>query len=650
MQRRIPSIDITPSSGSYSPLPYDQTPWFRSRRFIIFVVSFLLCMVISLGYVFSRSAIYQSSATLLTVAKTTIDQVSGDADIQHVAIQKQVLLGTELLAETSRRLEMPAIKVADVRRMLDVKGIEETNLVEMIAEGSDATVLPVLINTWIDVYLAARAAEITRLTGNTTQIVEDELRGLSEKINIKRIELDRFRQNHDISSVGREENEALARLRGLNESLNTASEEAVKAKSRLDSINKAISRGQSVVPHEDTRTLSLLEQRAQELREELDELDRRYTREYMELSPSLKVVPKKLAALEGEIKQIRQSGQSIVLADAEQEYNAAQQTVRAIRNQLDEHKQTVTVFTTRFTEHDALQSDLEALELLYRETQERLVQIETRYAGKYPQVDVIERAFSPSERIGPNYFLDALIATIGSILFGLFCVWISEFLTRKEQPKSAVNLSGIHLYQSGASPDVLSNPQHHNELTQQQQYALEKPAIREISSQEINALLRTANDKTKLLVALLMSGVTLEEISAIQENDVDFDQDQLMIAGSSPRTIPLSQTVKLLFADLDFGLANPSGTPLTSDELAALLACAVIDAGLPTADEMNADSFRHTYIIYLVKQGIRLSDLELVMGYIAPTELSSYRAYSPLGPGRSFEEINLCYPMFSAEN
>ena len=650
MQRRTPSIDITPSSESYSPLPYDQTPWFRSRRFIVFVVSFLLCLVISLGYVFSRSVMYQSSATLLTVAKTTIDQVSGDADIQHVAIQKQVLLGTELLAETSRRLEMPGVKVADIRRMLDVRGIEETNLVEMIAEGSDATVLPMLINTWIDVYLAARAAELTKLTGNTAQIIEDELSGLSEKINIKRTELGRFRQNHDISSVGREENEALARLNGLNESLNTASEEEVIAKSRLDSINKAISRGQAVVPHEDTRTLSLLEQRAQELREELDELDRRYTREYMELSPSLSVVPNKLAALESEIKKMRQSGQSIVLADAEQEYNAAQQTVRAIRNQLDEHRQIAAVFTTRFTEHDALQGDLEALELLYRETQDRLVQIETRYAGKYPQVDVIERAFSPSERIGPDYFLDALIAAIGSILFGLFCVWISEFLTRKEQPKPSVNLSGIHLYQGDAPPEVLNNLQHHKELTQQQQYVLEKPTIREISSQEINVLLRTSNDKTKLVIALLMSGMTLEEISAIQENNVDLDNDQLMVVGSFPRAIPLSQTVKLLFADLGFSFANPLGVPLTGDELAALLACAVIDAGLHTADEMSADSFRHTYIIYLVKQGIRLSDLELALGYIAPTELSSYSNYSPLGPGRSFEEINLCYPLFSADN
>ena len=31
--------------------------------------------------------------------------------------------------------------------MLDARGVDETNLVEMIAEGSDAAVLPALINT-----------------------------------------------------------------------------------------------------------------------------------------------------------------------------------------------------------------------------------------------------------------------------------------------------------------------------------------------------------------------------------------------------------------------------------------------------------------------------------------------------------------------
>jgi polysaccharide biosynthesis transport protein len=652
MQRHIPQIDITPTEESYPPPSYDRSPWFRSRRFIIFIIAFFLSVSIALGYVFSRQAIYQSYATLLTVAKTSIDQQSSDADIQHVAIQKQILMGSELLAETSRRLQFygsEGLKVADIRRMLDVRPVADTNLVEMIAEGPEANVLPALINTWIDVYLAARAKEIARSTGATTEIIQSELDGQMEKINAKRIELDQFRKNNDITSAGREENEALARLSGLNESLNTASEEEVKAKARLDSINRAIARGQAVIPQEDTRTLSLLENRAQELREELEELDRRYTREFMALSPDLKVVPEKLAALELEIKRMRQSGQSIVVSDAQQEYAAAKQAVSMIRSQLDKHRKKATEFTTRFAEHEALQSDLEALELLHRETQERLVQIKTRHTGKYPQVDVIERAFLPNEPIRPNYFLDTIIAVAGSIIFSLFCVWISEFLTRKAQPKSAINLSGVHFYSTDAPREVLANAQQGaNVLAQPQQYALEKPAIREISSQEIDILIHSANDKEKLLIALLLSGVNLEEIPTIQQDNIDFDKDKLTIVGSSPRTIPLNPALRSLLSNPNCHLIGPAGEPLTEGDLTALLTCAIIDAGLPAQDEMSAASLKHTYIIYLVRQGIRLSDLELIVGYIAPTERSGYSAYSPPGPGRSFKDIDLLYPGLAA--
>src|SRR5690606_37159408 len=140
-------------------------------------------------------------------------------------------------------------------------------------------------------------------------------------------------------STGREENEALARLKGLNDTLKTASEEEVKAKSRLDAIRKAMERGETVVPQNDSRTLSTLEKRAQELREELEELDRQYTREFMALTPSLKVIPEKLAALEKEILTTRQKGQATVLTDAQQEYAAARQTASVIQQQLKDHRQ-----------------------------------------------------------------------------------------------------------------------------------------------------------------------------------------------------------------------------------------------------------------------------------------------------------------------
>ncbi len=633
------------------PPVHEPKPWYKSRRLIVFSITFLICALSALSYVFTRPATYLSYATLLTVAKTAIDLPSNDADIQHVAIQKQILLGSELLAETSGRLKSGNkasasidMSPGDIRQMLDVRGVAETNLVEMVAEGPDPEILPVLINTWIDVYLDARAREISRLMGDTTQILHNELQSLSARISAKRTELDQFRRNNDISSIEREENDALARLKGLNESLNIASEEEVKAKARLDAINKAIARGQAVVPQEDTRTLSLLESRAQALREELGDLNRRYTPEFLNLSPTLKVIPEQLALLEDEIKRMRQQGQSVVQSDAEQEYAAAQQAAREIRRQLDAHKGKASEFSSRFAEHEALRNDLDGLESLYRETQERLVQIEARYSGKYPQVDVIERAFLPGSPIGPDYLRDALIAVAGSILFGLFCVWLSEFLTRKEQSEPPANLAGIPSYAQDFLPSAHRDILPPVNALPHQNPVLDNPLRRELPVEQISTLLSNAGNREKLLITLLLSGPSLEEIAAINKDDIDTANGKLLIHGMSPRTIPLNPPLQSLFANPACQLISPSGESLSVEHLTALLACAVSDAGLSDADAITADTLRQTYIIYLVKQGIRLAELEIIMGYLPPTELSAYSIYTPPGQKRAFKDINLLYP------
>ncbi|MCP5243069.1 MAG: integrase [Burkholderiales bacterium] len=654
MSSRLPSetvVSLNDASNDWYPPQHEPKPWFRSRRLIIFTIAFLTSAALTLGYVYSRPAIYLSYATLLTVAKTAIDLPSGDADIQHVAIQKQILLGSELLTETSRRLKTVNdtgvqinLSSGEIRQMLDVRPVPETNLIEMVAEGPEPEILPLLINTWIDVYLDARAAEVSRLLGDTTQIIQDELDGLAKKIQLKRVELDQFRQEHDIASIEREENEALARLKGLNESLNDASEDEVKAKAKLDAINKAIERGQAVVPQEDTRTLSLLEDRAQELRQQLAELNLRYTQEYLNLSPSLKVIPEQLSALEAEIKRMRQHGQTVVQSDAQQEYAAAKQTADEIRQQLNAHKKKATAFSARFTEHEALKGDLEALESLYRESQERLVQIETRYAGKYPQVDVIERAFLPGAPVYPDYLRDTGIATAVSIIFSLFCVWIAEFLTRKTEPKPVVNLSGIHLYDRQIKQDSFELPRQSVDQLPVQNPVLSSPPPREIPAQQISVLLLSAGDKEKLLIALLLSGATLEEITMIKQEDIDADNGKLMIHGKSPRVLPLSPVLKSLFASDTCRLTDSSGDLLSEEDLAALLTCAIADADLSESGEINADSLRQTYLIYLVKQGIRLAELEKIAGYIPPKILSSYSLYQPAGPKRSYDEIDLVYP------
>ncbi|MDD2800933.1 MAG: integrase [Methylococcales bacterium] len=620
------------------------------RRFVIFVIVFLLSASIGLTYTYSRPAIYRSAATLLTSAMTAIDRESTPADIQHVAIQKQILLGHELIGETLSRLKDSAttdylqqLTAHDIEKFLIVEPVEGTNLVEIRADGTDPKFLPLLVNTWVDVYLDARAEDIKKLTGNTTNIITDELKGLAEKINAKRAELDEFRKINDISSTGRDENEPLAQLNGINNSYNQASEDEIKAKAALDAIKLAISRGQAVVPDQDQGSLESLERRLQELQEKLAEFDKRFTRDYLNKQPALKVIPEQIKKLEAEVKHKRDYGKKIVLTESENNYVAAQQTLIAVRAKLAEHKKLAAAFTSKFSEHDALKTDLEGLEKLYRETQERLVQIETSQKEKYPQVTVINRAFESSEPISPNYSLDALIAVSGSLFLALFSVWIFEYLTRKPEPQAAITLSGIHMY--NPSTDLLSHQQTASKhIEKNRNYSLSSPLIRELSSHQLRILLNASNLKGKQLIGLLLSGLTFDEAVTLKAGQIDLENALITVGDPSPRTLGIGNALKTLLEQSDGHSAWDGDNPLSVDDLNAALICAAVDSGLPNPDEITAEAIRHSYIAYLVRQGLKLGDLEQITGYLEPTVIASYSSYSPPQQGRGIEEIELLHP------
>ncbi|PTR17453.1 uncharacterized protein involved in exopolysaccharide biosynthesis [Nitrosospira sp. Nsp2] len=632
-------------------------PWYRSRRFSIFAVAFLISAAVSLAYSYSRPVVYRSSATLLTSAMTAIDRESSDADIQHVAIQRQILLGHELAAETLARLKasiadklLLQLKPSDIQTLLTVEPVPETNLVEISAEGSNPRFLPLLINTWIDVYLDARAADVKKLAGDTQRIVEDELEGLSEKVVSARIELDKFRRNNDISSTGREENEALARLKGLTESLNKASEDEVKARAHLNAVKTSISRGKAVVPEDEKGSLTDLEKRLQDLRDKLADLDKKFTRDYLDLQPDLKSIPEQIKALESEVQHRRQHGQNLVLNDAEMAYAAAQQTVREIRAQLTEHKQLASAFTSKFAQHEALKTDLEGLETLYRDAQERLVQVKTSRKEKYPQVTVINRAYEPREPVRPDYTRDALIAIAGSLLFGLLTVWVVEYLTHKKEPQMPIAVFGVQSYQPppgtlGAAGGVIEQQAAPPSLDKKTPQSLASPPQRrELSSHQLRTLLNASNLKGKQLIALLLSGLSLDEVVWLTKHQIDLEANMIHVGGKSPRSIPLCGVLKsLLMQSKGYAVWNP-GDLETRVDLSAALVCAAVDSGLPEPQEITAEAIRHSYIAYLVRQGLRLSELEQITGHLEAAVISSYSAYSPPQQGRHLSEIELLHP------
>lgn len=624
-------------------------------RVKVFIFSFLICLAIGLLINYIRPAVYQSSATLLTSAVTAVDQRSNEVDFENVTIQKQKLLGSEILSKTFAQLQTldgPAqltnLKQSDIRNMLSVKPIAETNLIEMQAHGDTPEVLPVVINTWIEIYLAVRELSVKNSTDSTVGKVKDELLELNSKIEQARTELDQFRNENDITSMVQEDNELPATHKGLTKALVTANEEFVKSKAKLDSINLAIANGQTVVPDQDQRSLSNLERRYQELKEQLTDFDKRFTREYMAMQPSLMVLPLQVQELGDEIKNKKHTGQNIVLSQASQEYYAAKQVVEQIKIQLDGHKAKTAKFNSLFSEHQKLIDDLESLEIINRETQDRLVKIESKQYSKYPQVNVIERASLNRDAISPNYNLGALIAFGIALIMGFVTVWTIEFLMRTDKTEqSDFSFNFSPWFGQSQQDKVLVHEHIKPALTEQHQNKLIHTASNQkLSVKDLQNLLEKSDPSNQQLILFLLSGVSLDEASELTIDDINIDNSTVQVSGNSVREVKIGTRLSELIKNkLELGALWDLQSPMTTGDLEAMLFCAKTDAGLSELESDLADVLRQSYITYLVEQGLRLSLLGSIVGHLTPRQLASYAEYSPAGEGCGLDEIQTIHPV-----
>lgn len=683
-----PSIEIIPSfqgmpdnSGQSFGEPETPKPP-KNQRLLLFIAIFSLCLAASLAYVWLREPIYQSTASLLTVApeeagigggNVTVHQIrtqddglvpsiplaaiersENPANPEHVTLQRQILLGVPVFEETLHRLYehkenagAPRLNLSDLRGLLSVDMVKGTNMVEMKAQGPAPQILAPLVNAWIDAYQALREQTMRDATSNNYAALEEESKQLEKKIAENRKKLAAFRSTHDILSRTDSDNTPMMKLKGLNEAYNKATDEQVKAKAKLDAIRAAIARGEPVMPPEDGPGLAALEKRVQELRETLKEVKRRFTPTYMAMNPQMRQIPEKLAQAEAAVKQKLEYGSRALLSQTEQNYVAALQSAQELRQKIAEMKMESSEFTNRFAEQQAMEDDLKRLEGMHRETQAKLAHIESRPEEPYPPLQVVERAYPPTQAFWPHYWRDTGISVVASLIFAILFIWLYDYLTRMDETPhpSQPAMPSFQFYSvQGSLPTGNRDEQNPALLAQQEPtpLALDSPFPRELTAHEIHILLDSSDLKTKRWIGLLLSGLSVEEAVSLRVADVDLSLNRINIEGTSPRSVPLTPRLKQAF--LAFTPDDSPEIPIDAEEISARIACASFDSGLPHPEEIDAATIRHTYIAYLVRQGIKLSELERIVGRFPAKNLALYGRLSPPGPSLSANRVTLEHP------
>ncbi len=638
-------------------------PLRRARRFRVFALVFLLILAAGSLWNFTRPPLYRAAATLLVQLPDGVGYAAGagGADPQNLAVQSRILLGQELLTDTLARAAAvdPGIDDLDpeaLRRTLDVRSTEGTNLLELSATGGDPGRLAVIVQAWTEAYLDRRRTQSETDVRTAEARFQDEYDRLAAEKRAKAAALDRYRAEHDIDSMEQEGNQAPARLAALTKELNTARADEQKAEAAREALDAAIARGEPVVPPEQESVVRQLVSEAAKLRSELAALEKRYTRVYLDSEPTLKELPGNLARLDAQIKQEVAKGQAHLRSTLTRDLDRARRQARLLEQQLAVQRSEASRFTSRFAHYQTLKQDLERVDELHRTVEQRLIEVRTKAQDRYPQVKVLEPAVVPRRPFQPEYWRDFLYNLGAALLAALAAVLLLEFLSRRERTEDErLPVTGVRVFAAApGSPAGLTADRGAIPLPPRDAVgaleAREVPSLpgvlpRELLAAEVRALTELADPATRQAIGLLLSGLTPGEVAALDEDAIDLAAAEVRVPGDG-RRVPLAGPLRELFAGYQ-PVPLWSGAP-GLDGVAGLLGRIRLlahDAGLAHPTEVDAAALRHTYICHLVRQGARLTEIERIIGRIPAAELARYGVYSPAGAAKPLAAIQLDYPV-----
>ncbi len=417
-------------------------------RLTVFLPVFLAALAAGLIYTFARPAEYRGTASVrvttqgprapvpATAPGVVVPAAPASASPSLVA-EAQVLTSVPVLRSVLAELDADPARLVDpptfgeLQAMLQAAPSSGSDVLELAAEGTDRLLLQQVLEAWIDAYVRHRSASERETSTSTQGDLVRERESLERQIADKRAQLDRFRSEHDIVSLEREENEAAARLKQLTSSLAESKKKLVEAESRATAVRRDLASGRPVLRPTDKTLIASLQNQERQVRDQLREAEKVYTEKYMSADPRMKALRASLQDLQAQIAREQEQSARAVLTEAEQDVASLRDTVETLTRQLDGHKRKAVEFTARFAEHKALTGELDQIEAVYKSVQDSLVQGGLKQERRTPQVQVLAPPTVSQYPVRPDYLRDSLLSLGGALGLGLAAVLLLEFLRRR---------------------------------------------------------------------------------------------------------------------------------------------------------------------------------------------------------------------------
>ena len=653
-----------------------------SRRWRIFLLVFAVVAVASLAADYLRPAIYRSGATLLVEAPASQTRATPLGDgaatagtvmlaapprtAQLLATEQQRLLSTSLLQTLAEEFggelasdEQAADPLAALQTMTHVNFDATTSLLDVGVEGRNPELLRRVLERWLTLYEASRSQTTALNRDSDDQSLRGQVAALDEKIAAQRAGINAFRTSHGIVSEERAENSHAAKLNGLNDSINKAADDEMRAAARLEAIRAANAAGRPVAEGQNLAAIERLQAKVETLRDTVRAQGDQFTEKFAQIAPEIMAARKDLAQAEQDLVAMRERTTNEVLSKAETDLASAREARSALMRQQVELRGEMSDFSRRFDELTSMRSRLAELETQAAPLRERLVQTEVAADDLAPRVTVLAAPSLPGRPVRPAYARDAAIGLGAALTLALLVTMLVEFLTRSSPAAVHAAVPSPHIYSlntqlfppPGGAPALPgAGPEAHTPASALPALAALAPRARELAPEEVAALLRTGDDGARLLVALLLSGVTSGELAELRAGDLTASGE--LLVGVPPRRLLLAPVTRALWERHSATpgerlFAGAAGAPPDLADLQGTLIYVAHDAGLTRPEEVTPDALRHTYFAWLVRHGLKLGELPRIGGALAPAAIATYAALAPPGAGRALEQVDAWYPVLA---
>ena len=644
------------------------------RRLRVFAGVFLVCLGVGTAWNLLRPAEYRATARIqltlpaLSAAPQPASAPPPASDIGADFVAQVQRLGSRpLLEQVQQRLLAAGHRidpsggdeVSQLQSMIGVHPVPGSAVIELSATGAQPSLLASALNELITLYREQLLASYSGDDDQRLAQTRDELSRLEQASRERQVQLERFRGGAGLLSTERDENESVARTRGLTTSLNAATEKQATAEARLRALQEAVTAGQGAAAARDDPTLASLEHRASQLREDLRELSRSYTEEFMAMDSRSRALRTRLSELEKQIVERRAVSQEQALAKAQEDVSTAQANVVQLQAQIAAGRQGLRDFSVRFARAKAMEDDLASIERARREALERLARLEAGQQGRRPAVDVLQPGTAPDRPWRPDYWRDGGLVLAGSLALGLLAMGLVELFNR---PPANVAAAPVTVVLPPSWPSLAADsaalrlpPQATQALTMSSSpevaapAALAGPPPRELTQPEAAALVAASRGPARLACAAWLLGLTTPELTALRLRDIDRTALTLHVGGAWARDVALPAWF--------VGELPPPGAPdevpllhdadgqvLGESDLRMLLVCAAVDAGLPDSGALTPEQLRHTTMAWLVREGLRFADLPSRFGRVNARALAGLAALVAGAPRRHADEIDPLMP------